>query len=505
MDCNSTEPGAEESPAVQRSNLSKTCAYDVVVHITSSREEPRTTSCPFTSGNPSVEIIDGRLKLFRDPESDMISEGEVGPSDTCCVLEVPAYLSTADLVRSCTKTSAEVHSIRLLRDGLVADRRMALVKLGSRADARVFHNDTNGTPYTSMEARDGDVCRTLFVQSVTFTDADVPQQEQEPIEQCTPKEESAVQQDRHVELPTCIVCLERLDYSITGRTELTTLCNHTFHRECLEQSMSRGNRNCPVCRYCTDGGPADSSCQECGSNTSLWICLICGFMGCGRYDNAHARMHYESTKHAYALDPESQRVWDYAGDGYVHRLIQNMVDGKLVELPDVGSQSDSRVDGEHDTIDKSMLEELMCHYEQELMRHLETQKRYFEEELRKASSTSVDAAHQLQSFEKKYKQLQKKFDALQKENDELNEMNQMHRENQEKWQQQLTKHMAQTKLKNQAQEERIAELEALNHDLMTSMETQSRIAEVGGTGGLMVLTDSPDEPSGGRSRKQNKR
>ena len=54
--------------------------------------------------------------------------------------------------------------------------------------------------------------------------------------------------------------------------------------------MSRGNRNCPVCRYCTDGGPADSSCQECGSNTSLWICLICGFMGCGRCASlAHSR------------------------------------------------------------------------------------------------------------------------------------------------------------------------------------------------------------------------
>ena len=26
-------------------------------------------------------------------------------------------------------------------------------------------------------------------------------------------------------------------------------------------------------------------------------------------------------------------MWDYAGDGYVHRLIQNKADGKLVELP----------------------------------------------------------------------------------------------------------------------------------------------------------------------------
>jgi BRCA1-associated protein len=26
--------------------------------------------------------------------------------------------------------------------------------------------------------------------------------------------------------------------------------------------------------------------------------------------------------HLYALELETQRVWDYAGDGYVHRLIQ---------------------------------------------------------------------------------------------------------------------------------------------------------------------------------------
>jgi hypothetical protein len=28
----------------------------------------------------------------------------------------------------------------------------------------------------------------------------------------------------------------------------------------------------------------------------------------------------------------SVQVWDYAGDGYVHRLIQSKTDGKLVEV-----------------------------------------------------------------------------------------------------------------------------------------------------------------------------
>ena len=29
---------------------------------------------------------------------------------------------------------------------------------------------------------------------------------------------------------------------------------------------------------------------------------------------------------------ETRRVWDYAGDNYVHRLIQSKTDGKLVAL-----------------------------------------------------------------------------------------------------------------------------------------------------------------------------
>ena len=31
--------------------------------------------------------------------------------------------------------------------------------------------------------------------------------------------------------------------------------------------------------------------------------------------------------------PCAVQVWDYASDGYVHRLIQSKTDGKLVEVP----------------------------------------------------------------------------------------------------------------------------------------------------------------------------
>lgn len=61
-----------------------------------------------------------------------------------------------------------------------------------------------------------------------------------------------------------------------------------------------------------------------------------------QYVNFHAELHYRETMHTYALELETQRVWDYAGDGYVHRIIQNKADGKLVEFPGVNHHTDFR-------------------------------------------------------------------------------------------------------------------------------------------------------------------
>lgn len=51
-----------------------------------------------------------------------------------------------------------------------------------------------------------------------------------------------------------------------------------------------------------------------------------------RYREGHAIKHWKETQHCYSLELETQRVWDYVGDNYVHRLIQSKTDGKLVEF-----------------------------------------------------------------------------------------------------------------------------------------------------------------------------
>ena len=175
--------------------------------------------------------------------------------------------------------------------------------------------------------------------------------------------------------PICPVCLERMDEKVTGL--LTILCQHTFHCYCLSKW---GDGSCPVCRYSQkpvnddEITPDDqlqqnpqqqqqqqqqlsqlshqrqkqwsyreaNECSLCGSTDNLWICLICGHIGCEQA--AHALEHSNHSNHPYALEIETQRVWDFASNGYVHRLIQNMVDGKLVELPGRSDEPSSTVD-----------------------------------------------------------------------------------------------------------------------------------------------------------------
>ena len=207
-----------------------------------------------------------------------------------------------------------------------------------------------------------------------------------------------------VELPTCPVCLERMDET-TGL--LTILCQHVFHCACLEKWRGSG---CPVCRYTQndafashrtlDGSDSiDNECSVCSSTSNLWICLICGNIGCGRYDSAHAFAHYEATSHTYAMDVVTQHVWDYAGDGYVHRLIQNKADGKLVDLPAsthhpsaFGAVGNGMTGYANDTVPREKLDNMGMEYAYLLTSQLESQRAYFEEQVERAADKAAKAA-----------------------------------------------------------------------------------------------------------------
>lgn len=61
----------------------------------------------------------------------------------------------------------------------------------------------------------------------------------------------------------------------------------------------------------------------------LFVVVDIFWMKC-RYKEGHAIRHWKDTQHCYSLDLEAQRVWDYVGDIYVHRLNHSKGDCKLV-------------------------------------------------------------------------------------------------------------------------------------------------------------------------------
>jgi BRCA1-associated protein len=136
------------------------------------------------------------------------------------------------------------------------------------------------------------------------------------------------------------------------------------------------------------------------------MCLICGYIGCGRYTEAHANAHFKETCHTYAMDLDSQRVWDYAGDGWIHRLIQNRTDGKLVAVDEPNAvlrESTERLDGEehmdrqmHETMMQSKKESIDFEYTYLLTSQLEQQRRYFEDRQARLETEMRELNHELE-------------------------------------------------------------------------------------------------------------
>lgn len=104
-------------------------------------------------------------------------------------------------------------------------------------------------------------------------------------------------------------------------------------------------------------------------------------MGCSRYHQGHAFEHYRDTHHCYAMQLGNNRVWDYVGDNFVHRLLQDK-DGKMVEGGRIAAKSEGAAVEEK--VDSVQLE-----FTYLLTSQLETQRQYFEEKLNRSEQRSV--------------------------------------------------------------------------------------------------------------------
>lgn len=307
-----------------------------------SNDDSSLSSLSFSSGN-DASICNGTLHLLKQPFTPKIDEPvqihiqkngssliKYPKGLVYAILSIPSIFSPIDFIKWLGVWATYITHFRFIRDGS-KDRYICLTKFQDLSFASSFSESMQGKPYSSFHSQQ---CYIVPIHSIEIISNIVNSGKMTIIQTFGMSEHQLVKKKGKnvsslvpletgwIELPTCPVCLERIDRATTGI--MTTFCHHTFHCQCL--SKWEGIQ-CPVCRSSSSASPL---CASCSSTKNLWICLICGNIGCGRYQRAHAYEHFLLTDHIFALDLSTQRVWDYVGDRYVHRLYQNKDDGKLL-------------------------------------------------------------------------------------------------------------------------------------------------------------------------------
>ncbi|XP_078409844.1 ubiquitin carboxyl-terminal hydrolase 44 [Cetorhinus maximus] len=63
--------------------------------------------------------------------------------------------------------------------------------------------------------------------------------------------------------------------------------------------------------------PQKWHCLDCNTTESMWACLNCSHVACGRYNEEHALKHFQESKHPVALEVNELYVFCYVCDDYV--------------------------------------------------------------------------------------------------------------------------------------------------------------------------------------------
>ncbi|RDA93893.1 hypothetical protein CP533_4479 [Ophiocordyceps camponoti-saundersi (nom. inval.)] len=386
---------------------------------------------------PSATCEDGETRTDDEGEGNkQKKKTEEEEQQACCVLcipAVPAYMSPGDFMGFVgDRWMGDISHCRMVMTSSM-NRYLVLLRFREAERAKLWKNEFDGKVFNSMEASHSRVCHVVMVKSITFETPTRPRRKDQSTAAQSSSSSAVVSSSLKpfppptpnlIELPTCPVCLERMDET---NGLMTIACSHVFHCACLQNWRGGG---CPVCRFTNAssredgddpnsksfGAPVSNLCSVCDCADDLWICLICGHVGCGRYKGGHAKDHWKETAHCFALELETQYVWDYAGDMWVHRLIRDKGDGKVVELPGRGSphggQGREQQPRDEDVVPRAKLENIGLEYTHLITSQLESQRAYYEDMIRKAADKAAASASEAESSTARSAETARRLDRL---------------------------------------------------------------------------------------------
>jgi len=317
-----------------------------------------------------------------------------------CIPEIPLYMDATDICHFVAPFYSTLCHIRLLRQLHKHNTLTALLQFRNIRHTKAFVAQVSGKLFSSLGETRCEIVSLSSIRVISTSSSSVSTLV------------SNINWSLSYENDNCPVCLEPLvlkDSKLSSRALITTVCNHSLHADCL---ANWGDDRCAVCRFRQQPAPESDVCSECerlsqqqaaaassSSSTSgkglvkvdhemteLWMCLLCGNVGCSRTNQRHALQHFKNTNHTFAVSTKDGKVWDYAGDNYVQRLIANKADGKLVELRELSASEGSEATEHPDEILAFQIAQLESkhsalqeEYAQLLHSHLVTQQEYFQQ------------------------------------------------------------------------------------------------------------------------------
>ncbi|KAG8058302.1 hypothetical protein GUJ93_ZPchr0002g25241 [Zizania palustris] len=458
-------------------------------------------SVSFSSGNPRIEEIRGVVLLHPDPPAAASSSSSVlpvGRKPRVCVPAVPNHMTYADFFRFCGDFVPRMLEMRIVRIDGVEDQYSVLIKFDIQSSTDSFYKHFNGRQLSSLE---GDVCRVRFVEDIHFTQL---------IEHTHSSVTSSAEQ------PTCSECLGMFrcfENDLTKTLEAFLLQYATI----LSTVLAYRNGQTLCAQYCQQKSEK-SMCSVCGTSENLWICVICGYVGCGRYKGGHAIgghaiEHWKETEHGYSLELETQKIWDYAGDNYVHRLIQSKTVGKLVEYNCYGDHSadglcsiSSDDSGISEALLDSKVEAIVEEYNGLLTSQLEKQRNYYESlllDLKDENEKEIAAA-----IEKvvgiKTQKFQAKLDKCIEEKRFLDDINENLVKNLEMWKDRIQKAKEREQTALRLKDEKTEKLEEELRGLIANFERQAAVADASVSSASNSSSSSRSSSSSSRRRPGNR-
>ncbi|KAG5559460.1 hypothetical protein RHGRI_009110 [Rhododendron griersonianum] len=498
--------------------------------------KPSATNNNNNNNFADVTELKGVVHLFRNlsPATASLTSPS-SRSTTLFVAAVPNYLSPEDFLLFCGSHLDHFSQLCFLRNDAMEDRYSVLITLVNQLTSDGFYCSFNGKRFRPSEVPGFLHLYVELLRSATYI--------------LLSRWCAISSKKRPVRLPTdslncqlvlfVLVSMYKLRDWTKIRVEYRVHCV-TIHfnvlafqsgRICLARAVfqvphqiflyavRRNSLPCydkkfhQVCRLCQQHDEKPR-CAECGTLKNLWVCVICGFVGCGRYQEKHAVRHWEDTQHCFSLELKTQQVWDYVGDIYVHRLNQSKADGKSAMMnsrcmsihEECGTCGCSEDSGISEALFDSKVEAIADEYNRLLATQMETQRQNFESQLievkcKKESSIAEAVEKALSS---RMQDIQSKLEQYVDEKKTVADTNQCLMKRQEILRKAVKEIEDRENSSLMSRNETIRDLEEQIRDLKVYIEAQRTVATMNGIKGGTLLPVQSNLPSPANSKRRTK-